>query len=51
MRFRKSPQILAIASLSSPHFAAKAISGASDNVADFSAFLGLPAAPAMVPEL
>src|ERR1700676_5395382 len=75
MRFRKSPQILAMASLSSPQFAAKAISatgafsakwkpvrvkktrqkqesrapfrfdrnGSSDNVPDFSGFLGSPA--------
>jgi hypothetical protein len=43
MRFHKSSQILVLASLSSPQFAAKAISAASDNVPDFSAFLGSPA--------
>jgi hypothetical protein len=43
VRFRKSPQIPAFASLSSPQFDANPFSAASDNVPDFSAF---PASPA-----
>jgi hypothetical protein len=51
MRFRKSPQIPALASISSPHLAAKAISAASDNVPDFSAFLAHRHVAAVAPEL